>query len=101
MRVRGRCTVCNPPVNTFVPSQEQLNATAPGGHLGYQPGRACIPPEPCAHITSYNNLQNLPAINDVTLIGNRTSSELGLQGAMVAISNELIDGMFDTYNPGG
>lgn len=98
MRVRGTCPVCNPPKNVFTPSQEQLDATAPGGHLGYQPGRRCIPPEPCAHITSYENLQNLPSINGVTLIGNKTSTDLKLQSTMVAISNELIAGMFNTYN---
>lgn len=98
MRTYGKCPICNPPQQGFVPSQEQLDATAPGGHLGYQPGRRCIPPDVCKHIASYEDLQNLPSINDVALIGNRTSRDLGLQGAMVAISNELIAGMFDTYN---
>lgn len=98
MRVRKTCSVCNAPSNVFVPSQEQLDATAPGGHLGYQPGRRCIPPDPCSHITSYEDLQNLPSINSVKLIGNKTSTELGLQGAMVAISNEMIGNMFATYN---
>lgn len=101
MRVRGSCLVCNPPKNTFTPSQEQLDATAPGGYLGYQPGRRCIPPDPCSHITSYEDLQNLPSINSVKLIGNKTSMELGLQGAMVAISNEMIGNMFATYNERG
>lgn len=100
MRVYGSCPCCNESSKRepFKPSQEQLDATAPGGHLGYQPGRRCIPPDVCAHIVSYENLQNLPSINNVKLIGNKTSGELGLQGAMVAISNELIAGMFDTYN---
>lgn len=98
MRVRGKCPICDPPRTIFSPSQEQLDATAPGGHLGYQPGRRCIPKEPCSRITSYKNLRNLPSINSVTLMGNKTSTELGLQGAMVAISNEAIARIFDTYN---
>lgn len=100
MKVRGNCPVCNPPKNMFVPSQEQIDATAPGGHLGYFPGKRCIVPEPCYHITSYECLQNLPSINDVVLIGNKTSAQLGLQSTMTAISNTTIDGMFKTYNGG-
>lgn len=98
MRVYGSCPICNKSNNSFVPSQEQIDATAPGGHLGYQPGRKCILPDPCRHITSYENLQNLPSINKVTLIGNKTSADLGLQSSMVAISNETIGNMFATYN---
>lgn len=35
----------------------------------------------------YNKLENKPSINEVVLIGNRTSDELNLQDHMDAISN--------------
>lgn len=36
---------------------------------------------------NYELLNNKPKINDVTLIGNKTSSELKLQGEMSPLSN--------------
>ena len=99
MRVRTGCSVCNPPQNGFVPSQDQIDATAPGGYLGYHPGRGCIEPDPCYHITSYNDMKDKPSINDVVLVGNKTSHDLGLQGLMEAISTDFIADMFAKYNP--
>lgn len=41
--------------------------------------------ENVTEITDYNKLINLPKINDVELIGNKSSSELKLQGEMEAL----------------
>ena len=41
--------------------------------------------------TNYNNLTNKPSINDVTLIHNKTSAELGLQDRMDEITPQDID----------
>ena len=41
--------------------------------------------------TNYNILTNKPKINDVTLINNKTSKELGLQDKMDEITMQDID----------
>ena len=41
--------------------------------------------------TNYNVLTNKPKINDVTLINNKTSEELGLQDKMDEITMQDID----------
>lgn len=41
----------------------------------------------------YDKLLNLPKINDVELIGNKSSSELKLQGEMEALSNMDIENL--------
>ena len=49
--------------------------------------------ENVTEITDYNKLINLPKINDVELIGNKSSSELKLQGEMEALSNMDIENL--------
>lgn len=49
--------------------------------------------------TDYNYLVNQPKINDVTLVGNKTSSELKLQDEMEALSNIDIENLLN--NQGG
>ena len=57
--------------------------------------------------TNYNDLSNKPSINDVTLSGNKTSSDLGIQEELVSgtniktINNESILGSGDLVISGG
>lgn len=57
--------------------------------------------------TNYNDLSNKPSINDVTLSGNKTSSDLGIQEELVSgtniktINNESILGSGDITISGG
>lgn len=44
--------------------------------------------------SDYNELLHKPQINGVSLVGNRTSSDLGLQDAMDRITNDEIDSLF-------
>ena len=41
--------------------------------------------------TNYPSLTNKPSINDVELVDNKTSSDLGLQDEMVPITEQDID----------
>lgn len=43
------------------------------------------------HTDNYEDLFNKPSINDVTLIGNKTSDELRLQSRMQTVSESEID----------
>ena len=45
--------------------------------------------------TNYPELNDKPSINDVELIGNKTSKELKLQDEMESISNLEIDEIFN------
>lgn len=45
--------------------------------------------------SDYEKLSNLPSINSVTLIGDKTSSDLSLQDAMDTISNLEIAALFN------
>ena len=45
--------------------------------------------------SDYEKLVNLPQINSVELIGNKTSDELALQDEMDAISNLEINSLFN------
>lgn len=56
---------------------------------------ACLPPDPCYNITSYNDLKDRPKINGVLLEGNKQPKELHLMEAMLAITNAQIAGIFD------
>lgn len=49
--------------------------------------------------SNYNYLTNKPQINSIELIGNKTSSELKLQGEMEALSNMDIENLLN--NQGG
>lgn len=49
--------------------------------------------------SNYNYLTNKPQINSVELVGNKTSSELKLQGEMEALSNMDIENLLN--NQGG
>ena len=57
--------------------------------------------------TNYNDLSNKPSINNVSLSGNKTSSDLGIQDALVSgtniktINNESILGSGDITISGG
>lgn len=48
---------------------------------------------------NYEHLSNQPKINDVTLIGNKTSTDLKLQGKMESLSNTDIENLLN--NQGG
>lgn len=82
----------------WVPSQEQLDCTAPGGTDGYFPGKVCTRPEDCRGITSYNDLKHKPQINGVELKGNKSCKDLKLQCRMKPIANETIDNIFEAYS---
>lgn len=91
--------LCNQKVaQKWEPSQDQIDATAPGGHDGYYPGKHCIMPEVCRHITSYNDMKNRPTINNVMVEGSRTCKDYKLQCAMRPISTDLINTLFNIYN---
>lgn len=45
--------------------------------------------------SDYEKLSNLPSINSVTLIGDKTSSDLSLQDEMDTISNLEIAALFN------
>lgn len=49
--------------------------------------------------SNYEYLTNEPQINNITLTGNKTSSELKLQGEMEALSNMDIENLLN--NQGG
>lgn len=49
--------------------------------------------------SNYNYLINKPQINSIELVGNKTSSELKLQGEMEALSNMDIENLLN--NQGG
>lgn len=97
MRLFKNCE-CTPPKDTWSPSQEQIDATAPGGHKGYFPGKGCTKKEPCLNTTSYNDLKNKPSINSVELVGDKSCREIKVQCRMRPITNELIENMFKTYS---
>lgn len=82
---------------TWIPSQEQLDSTAPGGRDGYFPGAYCIVPEDCKHILSYNDLKNRPRINGVLLVGDKSCVDIKVQCRMRPITNQLIDELFTAY----
>lgn len=44
---------------------------------------------------NYNELYNQPKINGVTLIGNKTPGELGVQGSMDALTNSDIENLIN------
>ena len=48
-------------------------------------------------ITSYNDLTDKPQINEVTLIGNKESSELHLQGEMDYLTNLEIEELLNNF----
>ena len=50
---------------------------------------------------SYNDLVDKPQINEVTLVGNKNSEELGLQSEMEPIPNATIDKLLKKYWDGG
>lgn len=81
----------------WVPSQDQIDATAPGGHDGYFPGAYCLIPDDCKNITSYNDLKNKPQINGVTLVGNKSCVDIKVQCRMQPITTGLIDDIFEAY----
>ena len=47
--------------------------------------------------TDYNRLINKPQINEVTLIGNKTSGELHLQDEMDYLTNLEIEELLDSF----
>ena len=49
--------------------------------------------------SNYEDLTNKPQINSVVLVGNKTSSDLKLQGEMEALSNMDIENLLN--NQGG
>lgn len=48
-------------------------------------------------ITSYEELDDLPQINDVTLIGNKYSDDLHLQDEMDYLTNLEIEELLDNF----
>lgn len=52
-----------------------------------------IDPTPVEVITDYDLLNNLPLINGITLLGNKTSANLNLQETMTPISLSVINAL--------
>ena len=48
-------------------------------------------------ITSYEELEDLPQINEVTLIGNKNSEDLHLQDEMDYLTNLEIEELLDNF----
>lgn len=48
-------------------------------------------------ITSYEELSDLPQINDVTLLGNKTSNDLELQDKMDSLTNQEIEELLNNF----
>lgn len=82
---------------TWIPTQEQLDCTAPGGDHGYFPGMYCLIPADCKHILSYEDLKNKPRINGTMLVGDKSCVDIKIQCRMRPITNKLIDDIFEAY----
>lgn len=61
-------------------------------HTSWMYSTGGIPTKLTNGLTDYNEAVNLPQINGHTLIGNQSSSDLGLQGELTAGANIQIDG---------
>ena len=84
----------NEEINVILDDEDSISAdtTLDNVNVIFGDGNYNIKP-----ITSYEELDDLPQINDVTLIGNKYSDDLHLQDEMDYLTNLEIEELLDNF----
>lgn len=84
----------NEEINVIIESDDNIDVDTVTDNVNVLFGEGNYNIQP---ITSYEELSDLPQINDITLIGNKNSNELHLQDEMDSLTNLEIEELLNNF----